>query len=985
VNTGRKNSFSLRLHDWLHRRRLIRGEQWGRPSLAKRIFRIRLQSAAILAVPSLLLWVWYLTAAWAAHVAHQAELGVTEPLTLSLIQLHLHDKLTRDVQRLMAPEPQRKSVLPTYGLIVSNESLDQLSKRLPPEDGQPFYVDAQLVKGSRVHSVQVRYRGGKFWHYNHPQKSWKVRVKDGNVVDGFNTFAFINTPESVPFEEEIVLDVAREMGLLSPEYFPFRLLVNKAYTGVYFFESQPDEGMLKHASRPLGTIYSGSDSPVDPATGVSTLFKSADNFTKVNQGIHQSLGERIELEGLVFAINRASPEEFGRYAERHLDIERFAQWDALDVVFGCNQHDFSENHKLYFDPFRDKFEPIAWNYRGCKHDRELNRTENPLILRLKQQSDYLSRRNRIVYQLLQGRASPAALRERTAQLLEKLREDQSRDPYWDAFQLLPAVSPYYSLLLRPVSRAAQKVAVETRLFELEDRKAYLSELLEGSECTLALATSQVPSIGNRAGAIEMLSVLDVSVAGNGGYFIEQVEPTWGADCKPGSWQLFADTNLDGKLQFDIDREVVRNGYVLAPGQQTGELHPGTVMQRRAPQVHRGNVRTTSESRLYRFFMKSTGCAPVSMKLRLRNVVTLASFERFADARVGVATSAIPASHCYDKYAEEIGQSSPHSWCYVQGKVNGSSIGPGIVDINESRTYSEDEPVEILPGTTLRLAKDASLIFYGRVIARGTEGLPIQFEAKDGFWGGVALQGSGTKGSVLDHVTLRGGTQPHSSTVLWPGLVNVNDTSDISLGHCSIVTDRQSRLAVHIGESKNIAVFDMTVQGGARSIQIQYSDAHLTNSTFVGATADAVHITSSRVEIRSSKMVSYGSDGISANGQSVVSLDNAALLRGGRGLYADEASEVQCSRVLLFENRDCSRLDAVNEAHGHKTRIVGRELLEVGCTEARKASTESNVVQGNKPRNLTPNDLASLRADVLRIATWDQLSGIIENLAGGRRR
>ena len=30
-----------------------------------------------------------------------------------------------------------------------------------------------------------------------------------------------------------------------------------------------------------------------------------------------------------------------------------------DIIFGGDQHDFDQNQKLYFDPFRGRFEPIA--------------------------------------------------------------------------------------------------------------------------------------------------------------------------------------------------------------------------------------------------------------------------------------------------------------------------------------------------------------------------------------------------------------------------------------------------------------------------------------------------------------------------------------------------------------------------------------------------------------------------------------------------
>jgi hypothetical protein len=980
VNTPENRAIPFRrLHDWLLRRRLIRGQQWGQATFAQRLLRIRLRSSVLLALFPLLLCAWYSLTAWAAHLSHEAEITAKEPLTWRLFQLHLHDKLTRDFRRLMAPEPKHKSVLPTYGLVIGNDKLDQLAARLPPDDGQPYYVDAQLVKGNRDYNVQVRYRGGKYWHYNHPQKSWKVRVKDGKVVEGLNTFNFINTPEAVPFEEQIILDVAREMGLLTPGYFPFRLLLNKAYYGVHFFESQPDEGMLRQAQRPLGTIYSGSESPVDPATGISSLFKSADNFTKVTQGIHQNLGERRELESLVVALNDASPAEFVRYADAHLDVERFARWDALDVVFGCNQHDFSENHKLYFDPYRDRFEPIAWNFRGCKHEPELNRTENPLILRLKQLPEYITVRNRIVYETLRSAASSDALRVRMEQLLQKLREDQARDPYWDAFQLLPAVNPYYSTLLRPVDRRTQDISVETRLFELRERQNYLAALIEKPECNAKLFVAPAPTRAGRGQPPPAaIFPVDVTVAGHAGYALERIEPKWPSDCQAGRWRLYADTSLDGSLQSDQDR-----GFGMAEGaidlRSLGvNLYPGAVMQKRTPQVHRGRVRVATEPRTYRFFLESTQCVPASVEIRLKNLVTDSTTELSTNAPDANPPTVSPTSRCRTQFSDEPGYSSPHPWCYQQPERETVVIGPGLIEISTTRAYSRYQRVEVAPGTTVRLAKGVSIIFSGPVTARGSENAPIVFEGNGESWGGIAIQGEGTKGSVFEYVSVRNGTHPTSDSIPWPGVFNVSDTSDILLNHCSI--EAKDSVPLQIGESRNVGVSQSAFRGGNPSVQVKFSSARFEGLSVIGSAGDGIVLAESQAEIRSTKVLAFGADGISASRRSDVKLEDVVLARGQRGIRVHEASQLSFERVLLFDNRECIGFTASSDSYSKKTHIGGSELFKVNCQDTgQKDLSDLKAIRAVAVQP-GPADLAKLRAEVLGITEWSQLGARLDELA-----
>lgn len=972
-----------RIHDWLLRRRLLREHRWGQPDLAQRLLRIRLQSAAILALPPLLLCAWYCFAAWAAYLAHETEVQAREPFAVRLFQLHLHDKLTRDWHRLLAPEPQRKSALPTYGLVLSNEKLDQLSRRLPPDDGQPYYVDAQLVQGGRAHNVQVRYRGGKYWHYNHPQKSWKVRVKDGKVFEGLSTFNFINTPESVPFDEKNVLDVARELGLLTPEYFPFRLLINKAYTGVYFFEAQADEGLLRLARRPSGAIYSGSESPIDGTTGVSTLFKSAENFTKVAQGIHQKLGERKELEELISALSQFSHRDFAAYAQTHLDMDKFAEWDALDVVFGCNQHDFSDNHKLYFDPYRGRFEPIAWNFRGCKHEPELNRTENPIILRLKQLPGYLAKRNRIAYELAKGAASSNALRDRTRHWLDRLQEDQRRDPYWDAFQLLPAISPYYALLLRPVNRGVQDMAVETRLFEMDERQAFLSETFEKNACSVTL-TTQSSSITSKMSSKEIkvyTSVLDIAVGNHSGYSLEGMELTWPPACSPGHWQLLADTTLDGTLQLEQDRTVGSAENALDLGSAGVAMYPGEVIQERTAQAHGGRICTKPESRVYRFFVQSPDCAPASARLRLRNLVTQSISEVFAATGAHAAPEPLALPHCDDRYREEPGQVSPHPWCFTVAQSQPIVLGPGPIEIAQTRRFLAEQPVEIKPDTTFKLAPSASLIL-GKVTAHGTESRPIRFEATNGFWGGIAIHGPGTKASEFQHVQLLAGTRVTSESPYWPGMVNLNDTSDVRFENVTIVAAAQSPAAVQVGESRNVVLSQVDIRGAQQSLQVSYSTGTFERIGAVGAGGTALNVSASQITVRDSKFLSFAEVGICANAQSDVKLQDVAFIRGHLGMRVHEASNVECNQVLFIDDRECIQLDNSGGSYTARARVTGHGLFTVGCQQVVENSSRRNRPPLELAERLLPNDLIKLRDSVFGISDWSELGNQVDQLVSG---
>jgi hypothetical protein len=981
VTEARSERFWKRLYDWALRKRLLREPQWGQAGLLQRLLRVRFASALVLSSPALFLCAWYLFTALAAYTSHCSESKIKEPLTLSLFQLHLHDKLQREWQRLIMPEPHRKSALPTYGLMVSGDKLDQLDSHQPPDEGIANYVDGMLIKGSRVLPASLRYRGGKYWHYNHPQKSWKVRIKEGKALEGLETFSLINTPDSVPFEEAIILGIAREQGLLSPEYFPLRLLLNKAYMGVYFLEAQADESLLRRSGRAPGSIYSGSEAPVDPRTGVSMLFRSADYFTKVAQGPHQTLGDRRDLEAFIDATNRATLPEFLEYANQHLDLDKFALFDALDVVFGCNQHDFGEHHKLYFDPYRSRFEPIAWNFHGCKHEAEFDRTENPLLLRLKQLPDYLPRRNHQVYQLLRGAGAVESLRERTRKFLDTLQADQARDPYWDAYQLLPAMGPYYSQLLRPVSRQLQDIATETRLFELGQRNRYLRESLERPQLGIAITQtagakgqneSQMPSSN--------VAVIDLTARGEAAYRITQITPDFVPGCPAEDWSLRADSNLDDRFEVDQDRELgrTRTGETLAG--LALDIHAGVRLIARTPHPTRGMVRTVSEPRRYRFYLHSGSCVIVAAKVGVTNTVTEHPLTVAVTPNVNAEALSTAQARCENTYTDAPGQRSPHPWCYPAVPTETISIGPGVVDVEHTRSYAANQAVTIAPGTTLRMAPQASLIFRGHLDAQGNPTQPITFEPASQDWGGVAIQGPGTAGSRLAYVQLLHGSHPESTSTFWPGTVNVQDTSDITIRHCSLDATTANSVGLHIADAKKIHVSHSRfrrVQGDA--VDVDYSSATLVALDLVQPMGDALRAQGSELVISDSVLLASQGNAISVGQRSEVKVNDSLVFGSKCGLFVHDAATIQYERVLLYKNEVGARLEPSNDWYAGKAHLKGDVLYAVGCKVPVEVEGRRHTLQGKVSSQIPEQGLERLRAQILGPFAWSELDSKISLL------
>ena len=71
-----------------------------------------------------------------------------------------------------------------------------------------------------------------------------------------------------------------------------------------------------------------------------------------------------------------------------------------------------------------------------------------------------------------------------------------------------------------------------------------------------------------------------------------------------------------------------------------------------------------------------------------------------------------------------------------------------------------QPIRILPGTKIKMAPGASLIFRNKLIVDGSSDNPVTVSGLDSMpWGTFALIGKQASGSLLNHLELNGGSGP----------------------------------------------------------------------------------------------------------------------------------------------------------------------------------------------------------------------------------
>jgi hypothetical protein len=947
--------------------------------VGRRIYKLGLLPGLILAAPLLVGTLWFAWSAWASVDRYRRAMGEKGGVDLSLYQIALYDELHRDLKWLTLPARPDHGGLPTIALSLSRDNLDRLDQQLAQDGESNEYVKGLLEKDGRVHEVNVRYRGEQAWQTLGAQKSLKIQLKRGDLLDGIRTFNLLNDPTPFGLEDQLILDLAREQGLLAPELQPVWVRLNNHDLGVFRFVPQPDETLIRRGQRIPGNMYSGDTEETDPATKVGALFQSDRGWQKVADKDQEHPEDRRELLRFLAAINGASHLEFARYAETELDLPRWALFDALDVIFAGSEHDYYSNQKIYADPYRGKLEPVAFSFRGFQHEAGFNLVDHPLLLRLKMTPDYLARRDRAIYQLLTQGASVPAIRARAVAAMEAMADELAADPYWDAYKLLPRATKGHRFFLRPMTMDRWRLAAEAELEGLASRSRFLLDTLEDPGLSLGRGAF-LPDAQGHLGRYEL------EIRGHAAYQIERWQVS--GPCA-GNYSVHPDLDQDGIL--DPTEVAVAHGSFGESDRPTGRrtlTARARLLPHPDPSPKRGRTLAEPVPTRYTFFIKAQGCAPTGGNLVLSSLITSASvrLELGGPARplspIATATAgpqAVPRLR--------LGEEAPHPWSYPEPPPpRAITLGPGPVELPEGREFLASESVQIKAGTELRLGPGASLIFHGPVEAIGTSVAPIRVVRRvaETPFGGLALQGPNTAGSRLVAWVVEGGSRAQAAAVDYTGVVNLHDSADLLLEDWVIRNTSSAEDVLHANGVRGLELHELRIEGAPTDgIDLEFVQGNLRGLWVHAAGDDCLDLMGAELRLQDSLLTGCTSNGISAGEETRLTAHGLLVADAKAGVLAKNASEVTVLRSLIFRVEQGLRARRKAIRYGGRSRIGGSEVFIAEAKLALDSDKGSQIsvdrVQTERP---VDGDLPHLLEQVLRRGSWTELDAALAE--GGPR-
>lgn len=944
-------------------------------SAARRIYRMRPLTALVLCLPALLIVLWY---SWNAYerfaVARRIE-KERVPLTLELFQLHLYDLLSRDARRMRLEPPPVQSSLETFAFRIDREGLDILERGRSRSSGRS-YAPAKLEHEGQLEKVELRLRGQHYWHTATEQKSLKVRLPKGRLVHGHRVFNLINEPSPMVVGEQLISDLARKRGILTPLSSFARVRMNETDLGVFRYETQPDESMLRMSNRVPGSIYSGDLS----SDGDSwELWVSPEAWKKPasRNDAAATVADFSELRRLLHMVRESTHARFADFARHELDLERFAAFDALDVAFGGNSHNFRQNQKYAFDAFRGLWEPIAWSFEGFREDPNFNPVEHPLSIRLKMVPGYLVLRDRLLYELLTGDGSHTAVKQRGLEELEKLAPELNTDPFWDAYHLMNRVDGFHRQLVRPMNMARAVLVFESEMTTYRQRTEQL--LAELTTNPLHVSWGVPRGIETEGIPIPAFRTrLELFIRGRVGVDLTQIAVQVPETCRSTPARLLQDGQVIVESP-SADLLQLERPLRLLPGVRlTAVKHPGGAdgTVRTVPTVERFELEFESPCRPSRFEVTGTQLAmgrPVvaqPVPLELRGEVP--RVRRAVDERVRF----------------EPGEVAPHPWKLAAPEPEVIELGPGLVEIATTRVFGAHQEVQVRAGTRLAMGVKASLIFLGKAQFLGTQEEPIIIERQGTeFWGGIALLGRATRGSRLEHVQASGGSSAGYRLASLPAMVNIHDTSDIALAHCRFRQNTGPGDVVHVTYVDGLRVTDSEVRDAtADAWDLGFTRGKLERVRVTNVGDDALDLMGSDLEIADSVLIGAKGNAVSAGEATTAKLRDSVIARASVAILAKNASRVDLSGTLLFRNTTGVRIyeravryagPSAVSANLSFAALTGKKLIDRSDREHQRL--DFGTLRAGLP---TPGSFDGVLHDVLGLENWNDLDAWVAREQSG---
>ena len=818
-----------------------------------------------------------------AYMKYRRAIGAKPTIDIQSIHFFTKEFIARQYQKFTVEPLPANTTLPSFRLFVGEEDLGSLEEDLPASAKLQYKQSHLRIDNPEfTGEAQFRYRGGLPLHWFYKKKSIRVKLPPYSTYRNERRFNLVNPPLIFTILDWVSYDMARSTGLLTPDYFPARLFINSKYNGLHFFLSAADESLLRKNNRMPGSIYEGdSQFIVDPFSSNSgfgeTTFRSVtDNsvpalwlderlWDKTASRNAESSNDREDIKKLFNILHETNSLEFMEAFDTYFDKEKFYLFWGLDNLVGSYHHDLFHNHKIYFDPYRGKFEPIEWDMRFWSVATRIPVT--PLYKQILL-NPILRYENDLITYKLWNRFTVDHVIAMIDTANNTVKGELAADPYR---QHSDSYNKYFGLdKVVPFSINEYSDAIEELKRIYKSRHKNIEELLDFS-----IASYYIDGIS------ENQFQITIAIAGS--------SPI---DFDP--WSIIPEALHE---DVELSRVYEDKKYPVLNNGQLDRLYGGIAINQDS------DADGKTKSLLLIGVKGNYSPSPLYYRYLIKGMSSTDVIEANKLSGTNSITSNIVAIMKDDDSPKSANTASLHPWKLLsQTKAFKNEIVlSGKIEAYYDLVFTEEQKVTILPGTIFKLHDNTSIFFYGEVVARGTAALPIKFERMitDKPWGSIVIQGKKASASHMSHIIVSGGSVASRNLIHYPGQLNIHGVDSFKLEDCTISDNSIGDDALHIAYSQGEIKHCEFKNTAFDALDMDIVDVKVSDSNFFNIGNDAIDLMNSKTVVDNVKIIDSGDKCISVGEASQVTIKNSQLTDCQLGIAVKDQS------IALAENIEFS--------------------------------------------------------------------------------
>ena len=753
-----------------------------------------------------------------------------------------------------------ESFVPNIEIRVEEGSITKMASDLPKSAKEKYYSGELLYPDGVWRDIKYRFRGSSIRHWDPKKPSLRLKLSKDYPLNQLRHINLVNPEDRAMISNYFGEYLGDKLGVMTHITEFVRLFINQKYVGLYHYTTREDEEMIRANNRFPGPLFIGND--------LSEVWDSNDFEVVSDQDV---LNHINPIDLMVNAINSEKSADQFQDLWSIISMDKYARFNALLALVGGIHTDYSHNHLYYFDPTLGMLEPIVSDINGhglllyptplsrfFEPDKPyvevpINGRNNPLLNVALRDPRFRYLRNQYLYDAITGEGSYEKQFEELNNIFEYIDSSVLSDKEKASIK-----ETFVGWFRVPYSNTLYEDSKDVLFDWIKDRNAFLEKEL--NKVTVE---------------VDYLKGLDfdkllVRVEGNSAVVLD-------------SSVISGETT---PLAPDGSQLESTNLYVLYPG-----IKHSDVLWHRGKEIY--NFDISAGVQIYEFELRgSTHSVKNNLLKAFSNAITK------QDLLPVIREQIIGTAVASDYTSRDI-----HAWSIKQTNKGNITLGPGSVDISENMIISPKQILTVLPGTTLNLADNVSIVSYGRVNLRGSREQPIviQSQSPNSRWGVFAIIGQESSGSILQFTDISGGSGDLIDNIKFSGMLSVHWSDNFFMSNSKIHDNLISDDTIHIVHSKfaiNSSIFDSCFSD---CIDLDYATGRISDSVIDGAGGDGIDLMRSKIVIEDSYINSALDKGISVGEMSEIDINNSQIEFSNIGIAVKDLSKAKITRSTITNN------------------------------------------------------------------------------------